>query len=280
MNKTLIALSFLAASAAWAQDDDTLPPEPAPDVDADVDVNPPDVDVDMTTEEEADRADDVDVDVNVQPAQPSVAPMQPTAPTAAAAPERRGLERYGSIFGDEVVSVKAMVGGGDFTEDAVQEITTAGPTYEARALIGTGSPIGIEGAYVGSAKGIAEGAPGIPDDATLVSNGLEGALRIAAPIRASELLDVRPFAFGGLGWQYMSLWGDGPVDGDDDDGDHILAIPAGLGLELGLGALNLDGRVTYRHAVGSDIFGNAGAEFDDPDALHSWNVSGGVGFEF
>ena len=45
-------------------------------------------------------------------------------------------------------------------------------------------------------------------------------------------------------------------------------------------ALNLDVRGTYRHAVDSEIFGDATAQFDDPNALHSYNVSAGLGFEF
>ena len=52
------------------------------------------------------------------------------------------------------------------------------------------------------------------------------------------------------------------------------------GLELCVGALNLDVRGTYRHAVDSEIFGDATAQFDDPNALHSYNVSAGLGFEF
>lgn len=217
---------------------------------------------------------EVDVDVNTAPA----------AQTAVAAPSSTFLGDFGrrDKFGGAIAEVKVGVGGGDYTEDNIQNQTSAGPSWDVRGVFGGHTPIGVEAAYVGSSRNV-DNPAGAIGDTQLVSNGLEGDLRLALPIKAGEILDIRPFAFGGVGWQYMSFWGDGSVDRANraaDPGDHIMTIPAGLGLDVGIGPLNLEARGTYRHAIGSDLFGDAGSQFDDPNALHSWNVGGSVGVEF
>lgn len=230
-----------------------------------------------------DGVDDVDVDVQNNPGVGNYdvnvnADEEALKAKAAAAPRAVTTTTKSALGGLGLGAVKIGAGSGDFTQANPRDITGIGPSWDVRGVFGAHSPVGLEAAYVGSARGI--GGLGVDDQSALVSNGAEGDLRIAAPIRAGELVDVRPFAFGGLGWQYMTLWGDGAVDGARDAGDHIMTIPAGVGLELGVGPLNLDVRGTYRHAVDSEIFGDATAEFDDPNALHSYNVSAGLGFEF
>jgi hypothetical protein len=200
-------------------------------------------------------------------------------PPPAAEAERPNLFGRRPNFGGAIADVKVGIGTGDFTQETARDQTGIGPSWDVRGVIGAHSPIGFEAAYTGSSRGINSGG-GNTDDWQLVSNGVEGDLRIAAPLSVGEVVDVRPFAFGGLGWQYMTQWGDGPVDEDNDEGDHIMTIPAGVGLELGIGPVNVDVRGTYRHAVGSDLFGDATAQFDDPEALHSFNVGAGLGFEF
>lgn len=221
------------------------------------------------------------------PVAPSPAPVEPTVITPIYIdndddddlPEARPVARRGFLDGG-AAAVKVLGGTGDFTQADARDATGIGPSWDVRGVLGAHSPVGLEAAYVGSTRALT-GSTIFGGD-QLMSNGAEGALRIAAPIRADAAgeVDVRPFAFGGVGWQYMTLWGDGAVDGARDEGDHILTIPAGVGLELGVGALNIDLRGTYRHAVDSEIFGDATAEFDDPNALHSYNVSAGLGFEF
>jgi hypothetical protein len=261
----LIAGAMALSGAAFAEDDSDLYNKTTEESTA--------------TEAELDEGvDDVDVDVNVdqQPAAtyptPSVTIQdQDTATT---------VEPRSGFLGEKMGlgAVKLMAGSGDFTQAGPRDITGVGPSWDVRGVFGAHSPVGLEAAYVGNARGI--GGLGVDDQAALVSNGVEGDLRIAAPVRAGEYVDVRPFAFGGLGWQYMTLWGDGAVDGARDAGDHIMTIPAGVGIELGVGNLNIDLRGTYRHAVDSEIFGDATAQFDDPDALHQYNISAGLGFEF
>jgi hypothetical protein len=178
-------------------------------------------------------------------------------------------------------AVKVLAGTGDFTQQGAREATGIGPSWDVRGVFGAHSPVGLEAAYVGSTRALTGST--IFGGNQLMSNGAEADLRIAAPVKAAEGVDVRPFAFGGVGWQYMSVWGDGAYAGapsTDNEGDNILTIPAGVGIELGVGALNLDVRGTYRHAIDSEVFGDAGYTWEDGNALHSYNVSAGLGFEF
>ncbi len=178
-------------------------------------------------------------------------------------------------------AVKLLGGTGDFTQQGARAATGIGPSWDVRGVFGAHSPVGLEAAYVGSTRALT-GSTIFGGD-QLMSNGAEADLRIAAPVNAAEGVDVRPFAFGGVGWQYMSVWGDGGNAGSpstDNEGDNILTIPAGVGIELGVGALNLDVRGTYRHAIDSEVFGDAGYTWEDGNALHSYNVSAGLGFEF
>lgn len=189
-----------------------------------------------------------------------------------------------SFFDSGYGAVKILGGTGDFTQAGARGATGIGPSWDVRGVLGAHSPVGIEGAYVGSTRALTGQSIFLGGD-QLMSNGAEADLRIAAPIHADEAnnVDVRPFAFGGVGWQYMTVWGDGGAAGaptTDNEGDNILTIPAGVGLEIGVGALNLDVRGTYRHAVDSEVFGDAAADWNDPNALHSYNVSAGLGFEF
>ena len=261
-NMLLAAVLALGSTVAFAGE--PTPANPAEDT---MDDGIDDVDVDVTNKP---GVGNFDVDANVD--EEAVKAKTKAVPAKAAAATKSTLGDMG------MGAVKLGVGTGDFTQANPRDITGIGPSWDVRGVFGAHSPVGLEAAYVGSARGI--GGLGVDDTTQLVSNGAETDLRLAAPIRAGENVDVRPFAFGGVGWQYMTLWGDGAVDGARDDGDHILTIPAGVGLELGIGNVNLDVRGTYRHAVDSEIFGDATAEFDDPNALHSYNVSAGLGFEF
>lgn len=268
------AAVMLSGTVALAQDD------PATD-----DTAPA---ADPYMDEAAPMEEPVDVDVDVEaPAAPEPAPTVVTPIIIEGEEEARAEQPTGNLFGfgrrenfgGAIAEVKVGLGGGDYTEDNIQEQTSAGTTWDVRGVFGGHTPIGLEAAYVGSSRNV-DNPPGATGDTQLVSNGVEGDLRLAIPIQAGEFVDVRPFAFGGIGWQYMSLWGDGSVDEDRDEGDHIMVVPAGLGVELGVGPVNLEARGTYRHAVGSDLFGEADADFDDPDALHSYVIGGAIGLEF
>lgn len=272
----LAAAVMLSGTVAFAQDDpmtdDTAPAE-------DPYMDP--------TRTEPQAPVDVDVDVDSTPAAAAPAPTVVTPIIIEGRDEAVAAKPLGNLmgfgrrdnFGGAIAEVKVGLGGGDYTEDNIQTQTAAGPSWDVRGVFGGHSPIGLEAAYVGSSRNV-DNPAGATGDTQLVSNGVEGDVRLAVPIAAGSFVDVRPFAFGGVGWQYMSFWGDGAVDQDQDEGDHILVVPAGVGLELGVGPLNVEARGTYRHAVGSDIYGEADASFDDPNALHSYTIGGAIGLEF
>ena len=101
---------------------------------------------------------------------------------------------------------------------------------------------------MGSARGI--DALGLQSNALLVSNGVEGALRLNVPVvmRRAQLLE--PFGF--VGRRVVALPGDehqhvntSDLAGDDD----VMAVPVGGGLEYAIGRFMADARFTYRATV-------------------------------
>jgi hypothetical protein len=215
---------------------------------------------------------------------PAPAPAQPTAPPVVIAPDLdddrrvgvlgRGAER--GLFG-EPISVKIGAGQGDFLGEESRAATRWGATYEARALVGSDSPIGIEAAYVGSARGI-EGY-GIADNAGLISNGVEGALRLAAPI-VTGAVDFAPFLFGGLGWEHYTLVGEGNNTAGIQNDDSLLTVPVGVGVELGFGNFNVEARGTYKHGFDAEMFGDTNGGFLDDANMNTWNVGLAAGVAF
>jgi hypothetical protein len=189
------------------------------------------------------------------------------------------LTRFGALF---------TIGGGfgDFVESDLTAATSGQGIWEARAVVGTRSPFALEAAYVGSAQAV--DALGLRSNAGLISNGLEGALRLNVPISLRELADVdgrgavptliEPYAFSGIGWKRYSLLHEGRNTSSVQQSDDILTLPLGVGLALALGGITLDGRFTYRHAFFSDLVGNETSSFGAA-SLSQWQLGASVGFE-
>lgn len=240
---------------------------------------------------------DTDVDVNV-PAAPSAtvpessgaaatggvtepemgaapAPVAPVAPAPyAAIPVDTGEEatgRYGSRLGAGL-----LVGGGfeDFTGSNARSITGYGGNWNARLILGARQFLGIEAAYVGSARNI--DALGLQNDAVLVSNGAEGALRLNIPVVYDQGRGlVAPFGFVGLGWQRYDVTNSSTATSNLNDRDDVMTMPVGGGLALGYGAFMADVRGTYRETWRNDLLRTA-----QGGKLNTWGVSGQVGFIF
>lgn len=183
------------------------------------------------------------------------------------------------------VGVNVSGGYKNFVEPGVTDTLTPGGYWDVRGVFGTRSFIGVEAAYHGSAQDVE--AIGLQDEAFLVSNGIEGALRIHAPITQTSLpavklqapLLIEPFAFGGVGWQRYSLVNEGVNTSSVENTDDIMTIPLGAGLAFSVAGLHLDARATYRHALFSSLVGTSTSSFGDA-SLNSWSVGGGLGFEF
>ncbi len=249
------AAALTLAGGAFAQDDNSSADldRGVPNVDVDVQRTPGDVDVDVTTEK------------------PEVVKVvEDTNPILI------GEDAPNIVSG---VGTMIQLGGGvqNFTR-AARETTNPGGMWDLRAVLGSRSILAAEAGYHGSAQDI--NAPGLDTGTFLMSNGLEGALRLQAPIPAGETALILPYAFGGVGGQFYNLVNDnGNNTSSIEDGDVVMDLPVGVGLSAGFGGVTLDGRYTYRHTMGNellgdDLYGTSSA------ALNNWSLGANLGFEF
>jgi hypothetical protein len=268
LNKAMsvLAIGLGLAFPAFAQEDPDTPAYPPQDTDVDVDV---DADLDDA---------DADVDVDVTPE----ATPPPRATTPAPAPR---VQRTTVMVDDDeddrqndndFMQLNIGAGSGRFISDIGNAATGPEANWNLRALFGADSVVGLEAAYVGSAQSIS--GLGLEDNNLLLSNGVEGDVRLAPRIDAGSV-EVTPFGFAGLGYGYYNIVGeDVSATASVEEDDHIMTLPAGVGLEVGLGPVDLEGRFTYRHAFDSDLFGESNG-FDER-SLSTWNLGAGIGFEF
>jgi hypothetical protein len=170
------------------------------------------------------------------------------------------LTRYGEYV---------LIGGGvtDFTDDSVKDAFDMGGAWDVRVGIGSRYFIGAEAAYVGSFVGGADGGNDV------ITNGAEGVLRLQYPYVRQGWL-VEPFAFGGIGWNRLSLR-DAPAGVEDSDDYGV--VPFGAGVTLGRGHLLVDARFTYRTSFSEDLAAGPGGETANFDR---WAVNASVGWEF
>jgi len=252
-------------------DDGTTPP-PHVNVDVDVSAAPPVVPAEeMTTEPTTNvvvNAPPVNVDVNVNPIVPMVpAPVE----TRQAVDSERGRiyrssvsPRGGGFF----------VGGGfeDFTNNSLRGMTGGGGYWGARIVGGMRQIIGMEAAYVGNARTI--DALGLNGNARLISNGLEGALRLNIPIVSwNQMSLVEPFGFVGLGWSHYNLVNTNLNTSSVASSDDIMTMPFGGGLAFGYGGFMADARFTYRKTYYNNLVTGGGD-------LDSWGAGAQIGFGF
>jgi hypothetical protein len=166
-----------------------------------------------------------------------------------------------------------LLGGGfeDFTNTALRDMTGGAGSWNARVLAGTRQFVGVEAAYVGAARGV--DALGVQSNALLVSNGVEGAVRLNVPVvmRSRQLLE--PFAFVGLGWQNYRVTNTNVNTSSLASSDDVMSLPMGGGLEYAIGRFMADARFTYRSTYYNDLMRTGGN-------LNNWGVSGQVGFSF
>jgi hypothetical protein len=194
-----------------------------------------------------------------------------------------GAQEYGLIAPKEApisrVGTMLQVGAGatNFTENGPQAVTNPGMAWDVRAVLGSRSLIGLEGAYVGSLQDVE--APGLDNSAMLASNGVEGALRINAPVTIGDGL-VSPYGFGGIGYKRYSIaWDNGSTSASIAQYDDTLTLPVGVGLSAGLMGVTLDARATYRQTFMTEIVGDSESSWDST-SLNHWQLGGGLGFEF
>lgn len=171
------------------------------------------------------------------------------------------------------VGAGVLVGGGfeDFTNSNMRNMTTGGGFWNARLVAGTHQVLGLEAAYTGAARGI--DALGLGQNARLVSNGAEGAVRGNIPIRVGQSL-LEPFVLVGLGWQHYNLTNTDTNTSDVASRDDIMTLPVGTGFEYSYGRFLADARIMYRQTYYNDLLRTSGGN------LNNLSVGTQVGLTF
>jgi len=182
------------------------------------------------------------------------------------APEVRRPAGPASGYGSTVT-----LGGGvmNFTGSGARGATNTGGAWGLRLGWGTRAIIGLEAAYIGSANKMS--LPGLDPSSVLLGTGAEGNLRLNAPFLVHDNL-ISPFALGGVGWTRFDIINDDFNTSGALEKDHVMTVPVGAGLAMGIHGFMIDARYTYRFVFNEDLLGNTN--------LDNWIVSANVGSEF
>jgi len=211
---------------------------------------------------------------------PSATPVEPVpSETAAlpppAAPREVPKPRWASGFGWAVMAGGAYT---DFTQDDMRSTTSGGGGWNARFIGGTNSVIGFEAAYVGTAHSI--NTLGVTaNNPALVSNGLEGNLRLNLPIRKGRSL-LEPYGFLGLGYQYFNISNyntNTATLSSFDRSDNTMTVPMGGGFAYAYKAFIADVRGGFTAVYYDNLLVGSG---NNTGTLNNWNVGSQVGFMF
>jgi hypothetical protein len=254
-------------------------PGPNADVDVDTsagvnaDANGVDADANIDTTR-TDGTSPADVDVNVRTPDPVVTSNADyvVPPTNTVIVDDDDDDGYNPLSGIGI-ALAAGGGAGGFTDDTMSNTTDVGGDWDVRLTLGTRSPIAFEGSYIGSAQNIT--ALGLDDDAVLVGNGMQGALRVNATLD----LPVQPFAFGGVAWRRYDLTNTDTNLSDVAGSDDVLEVPLGIGIAGRWGGFMLDARGEYRLSSDEDLIPSQNRVAENAD-MNRWGVKGTVGVEF
>lgn len=184
------------------------------------------------------------------------------------------VDDYETRYG---IGISAGAGAGGFTNDQLRGTSDVGADYGVRLTIGTRSPLALEASYIGSAQRIT--ALGLDDNAYLVGNGVQGALRINTTIG----MPVQPFLFAGFAWRRYDLANTATNLSDVDDVDNVVEVPLGVGMAGLFSGFMLDVRGEFRPAFEEDLVpeiteSNLDAATSAP--MHRWGVTANLGYEF
>ena len=208
--------------------------------------------------------------IAVVPAMVEPVPVPVEAPPPPA-PKYEPPSKFGLAF---------MAGGGyqDFANTNMRDRTNGGGAWDFRFVAGTRSIIGVEGAYVGSARGF-QSLGVTANNPTLISNGVEGNLRLNVPITRGASL-IEPYGVVGVGWEqyHISNYNSNTQQLSDFNAsnDNVMTVPFGVGFAYGYKALMLDVRGTYA----ATYYNNLLQGTNGSGTLNTWGVGGSIGFGF
>jgi len=221
---------------------------------------------------------DMAVPSSVGEGETGVAPLPAESPTQMAVPAPvQPIDNRDTGYAARPVPSRVgaglLLGGGyqQFTNSGIRNQTGEGGYWNVRAIVGTREFIGFEAAYVGDARGLT--GLGFSNNARLISNGLEGVLRLNVPVVRGYSL-IEPFGFVGVGWQHYTINNNNTVLSDVISRDDVLTVPFGGGLEYAYRGFMADARFTYHETYYNNLFGSSGGN------LNNWGVGGQIGFEF
>lgn len=165
--------------------------------------------------------------------------------------------------------MELTLGGGirGFAESDARSMVDDGGAWDVRVLFGSRKMLGFEAAYVGSASRIH--ALGLDTDATIMSHGLEGALRVNFLTG-----EWQPYILGGAGWARYSLVNTNVNTADLAASDDVAQFPIGAGLAFRYEGFVLDARGVYRPTAEAEIL-----ERDDGN-MPTWQADLTAGVEF
>jgi hypothetical protein len=178
------------------------------------------------------------------------------------------------------IGMAVMGGGGvtNFTGDTASNATGVGGSWDVRFAVATRRWVGFEASYIGGSNGI-NNLLAVNDNnsARLNRNGLEGALRINAPLYAKNTL-LSPYILGGVGWNAYRVSNYNAVTSSvslSASTDNTLSVPVATGFAVGYKGFIADVRYTFRPTFEQQIFLNG-----SNSTLTNWDAGAMLGYEF
>lgn len=139
-----------------------------------------------------------------------------------------------------------------FGDEDVRDTLGTAFTWDARVGVGVRPsdrmpvPLGFEAAYLGSAQSI--DALGVDEDAVLLGNGAEVAMRIGVPLGP-----VSPYLIGGVAWRDYRIVNTERNLSDVLDQDDVFELPTGVGIDFHGSGFVVDARAIYRPTFDDDL---------------------------
>jgi hypothetical protein len=178
------------------------------------------------------------------------------------------------------IGMAVMGGGGvtNFTGDVASDATGVGGSWDVRFAVATRRWVGFEASYIGGSNGI-NNLLAVNDNnsARLNRNGLEGALRINAPLYAKNTL-LSPYLLGGVGWNSYRVSNYNAVTSSlafSSNTDNTISVPVATGFAVGYKGFIADVRYTFRPTFEQQILLNGSSS-----TLTNWDAGAMLGYEF